>query len=222
MSIVKNPILLPLQRLIGIAPNPKPVVLDDDNISLVLPMVPDITRRSRSGPSGGWFQGVLENVHSGADDEKVNINPYLPGLFAQAPYPASVGVDFDIWLAGASLVQNSGTAALTGAMLSMNVPTHALGWGKDDAGVAVTATPGFPLALWDSQDSSVNAPPGGNIVCLTAGGELTYQPIGIRLPHSLEPGTTLVFDSTSSGAAEFRLIMLLGLFPAGLGQDVVT
>jgi len=222
MAFVKNPILLPLQKLIGISPSPKPVVLDDENISLVLPMVPEITRRSQAhGPTGGWFQGVLECVHSGADDERANINPYEAGASAVPPYPAIIESEFDLWLLGASLIQSSGAAALTGGMLSINVPTHALGWGEDDVSAPVTDSPAIPLALWDALDSTVNAPVGGDLVALTVGAKLVWQPIGIRLPRGAGAGA-IALDTTSSGIATFQCLMLIGLFPAALGQDVVA
>jgi len=216
MALIKgNPLRL-VQKLFGLGSNQLAgrTNLDDGDVTQVL-SINDITRRAEVA----WFQGVLENVHSGADDERSTLDPYNPGANAVAPYPAFVDETLDVWLLGVSLLQNSGTAALTGAQLTMNVPTFSLGWGVDDAGDPVTASPGFPLAIFDSQDSSVAAPAGNNLVCLTAGGELPFLPVRVRLPRG---GAFLVFDSTSSGAAEFRMLMLLGLFPVALGQDVVT
>ena len=45
---------------------------------------------------------------------------------------------------------------------------------------------------------------------------LNYQPINLRLPR----GTNLVFSSEAAAAAEFQMLCILGLYPAGMGQDV--
>lgn len=215
MSIVKNPILLPLQRLIGITPTPKPVVLDDDTISLVMPMVPDITRRSRaSGPTGGWFIGVLENVHSAGDDEASSIDPYSPGASAFAPYPAIVEPGFDVWLLTISGLRSSGAGGLAGAVMTVNPPDNAQGWGQDDLLAPVASGVGAKLALFDTiftGTAGVSSPPMMNSKTL----ETCYYP-KLRIPR----GSKIQFNSTSAAAAEFQAVFILGLFPEGLGQDI--
>lgn len=214
MSFVKNPILLPLQKLVGISPTPQPVVLDDTNISLTMPLVPDITRRSRaSGPTGGWFEGVLENVHSAADDERSSITPYTAGVDAVAPYPTSVGDEFDLWLIGVAGQQSVQAPRLTIATLSMGIPTHAQGFGRDDAGAPLIVSPAIQVARFDS----VVASSANNDAMVTEAGN-TYIPLNLRIPR----GSRLTFDSTASAAATFQILMIIGLFPAGLGQDCAS
>jgi len=212
MTLIKNPVLLSLQSLIGIAPSPKPVVLDDENVSLTLPLVPDISRRSRVlAGTQGWFQGVLENVHSAADDENVGLQPYNLGIAAIPPFPAIVGPEFDIHIAGASMLRTSGTGALTIGSLSINVLPQNQGFGLDDAGAVVVATPSIFLARFDAiQATQASSDPG-----ITEQG-LYYQPINMRLPR----GASLSFASTSAAAATYQMLVMFGLFPAGLGQDV--
>ena len=215
MTIIKNAVLLPIQRLIGKASIPIPVVLDDASISLVLPIVPDIARRSLSSlPTGGWFQGILENVHSAADDEFSSIDPYAAGVDAVAPYPASISDDFDVWLAGVGGARSSGAGGLTGALLGINPVNHQQGWGRDDAGAPVTGSPMFRIAFFDGLETAAVS---SQDPFKTPQGEV-WVPVGLRIAR----GATLTFQSTSAAAAEFQAIFLIGLFPAGLGQDVVA
>jgi len=215
MSLVKNPILSTLQRMVGISPSPQPVVLDDANISLTLPLVPHVTRRSLAGIESGWFLGITENVHSGADAESSFIDPYNPGDLAVAPYPGVVPDDFDVWVLGVAGVRSSGVGDLTGAIFSLNPADTSQGWGIDDAGAAVIGSLAIKIAFFDTLEETVTAVVSSAM--LTEAG-LTYQPVGIRVPR----GGLLGFDTESVAAAEFQGQWLIGLFPAGLGQDVVT
>ena len=106
MSLIKNALLLPIQHLIGQAPAPTPAVVDDDSVSLVLPVVPNIARRSlASQPTGGWFTGLLENNHVSDDAIISTANVYNIGDDAVAPWPAPVPNEFDVWLLGVFGIQ---------------------------------------------------------------------------------------------------------------------
>jgi len=216
MAIIKNAILSPIQRLIGMAPSPSPTVLDDDSVSLTMPIVPHIARRSLVGkPNGGWFEGVLENVHSGADDEQSSINPYAAGLDAVPPYPMAINDNFDIWLIAVMGRRSSGAGGLTGAIMTIDPPTHSQGWGRDDVGAPVVGSPPMRVAFFDGVEETVAGITPSPMI--TEQG-LLLQPINLRIPHD----ALLTFHSTSAAAAEFQAIFLVGLFPAGLGQDIAT
>jgi len=216
MTIVKNPLLGSLQTLIGISPAPVPLVLDESNISLVLPIVPDIARRSQQiGPLGGWFQGVLENVHSGADGEASNMDPYNPGASAVGAYPPVIPDGYDVWLMAVGGERSSGSGGLTGALMSMNPAPAAQGWGQDDQAAPVIATPRFYVARFDALSETVTVV--ANDPMITEAGE-TFVHVGLRIPR----GGFIGFHSESAAAAEFQAIFIMGLFPAGLGQDVLT
>lgn len=215
MAIIKNAILLPIQRLIGIAPASQETVVDTSSVSLTFPIVPDIARRSLSSqPTGGWFQGVLENVHSSADDELSSIDPYLAAADAVPPYPTAISNDFDVWILSIALRRSSGSGGLTGALISINPGPFQQCWGRDDSGAPVVATPPINLAFFDSinEDTAVSTDPG-----VTVAGD-TIVHANMRIAR----GTTILFNSTSAAAAEFQALFIIGLFPAGLGQDVVT
>ncbi len=218
MAEIKTGILGPIQQLIG-SPALGGVVLDDDSVTQTLPVVPDIARRGAAqGSTGGWFLGILENVHSAGDNEDSNINPYEAGLNAAgSAWPPTVPPGFDVWVLGVSGHRSVGTGGLTMAMMGYNAANNgpAFGWGKDDAGAAVApVTPTIFLARFDALEEGaaglVQDP------MITEQG-LTFQPIRMRLPRA----GTLSFFTTSAAAAEFQAMFLMGLFPAALGQDIL-
>lgn len=214
MTIVKNPILKALQDIVGIAPEPAPLVIDTGNASLTVPILPDLARYSLSGPDGGFITGVMENVHSAADDERSQLDPYIAGAAALGSFPSPVPAGFDLWLLSASLTHSGGAAAvLVGALLAFN-PGPERGWGIDDAGAQVTATPRINMVFWDTLNTDTA---GTNGVGLTEQG-LPFTKIGVRLPR----GGNLIFDSTTAGATELSVIVIMQLVPSALGQDIVT
>jgi len=216
MSVISNNLLAAVQALIGGATGSGITVLEDDSVTQTLPIVPEIARRSLAiGNIGGWVLAVLENVHSGADFEQSSINLYNPAAAAiRPPYPGPVPLNTDVWMLGCSLIRNSGAGGLTGGLLGLNPPTLSQGLGIDDAGVALITTPIMTLAHFVGVDETLSS---GNAFGETDQG-LTYVPINLRIPR----GGTLVFSSEAAAAAEFQLLVVLGLFPAGMGQDVVT
>jgi len=215
MSLVTNSLLRIVQKMIGGSGSTGPTVLDDGHITQVMNVVPEIARRGLSvGNIGGWFVGVLRNIHSGADAEQSSILPYAPGAFNTGAYPSPVPAGFDIWLLGVCGIRSTGVGDLTGAHMGINPPTSSQGFGVNDLGVAVVTTPIMTVARFDVLDEAVTISGG---VMITEQG-LTYQPVNIRLAR----GNTLVFNSESAGAAEFDALFLMGLFPEGLGQDVAS
>ncbi len=217
MSQVTNSLLGLVQKLIGGAPGSGVTNLDDENLTQVLPIVPDIGRRGLTiGNIGGWHVGILENGHAGDDGEVSSILPYRPADDNVAPYPSPVPDGFDVWLLGIAGRRVSGTGTLAGADMGLNVPTAGQGWGVDDEGASVLATPIIQLAKFDGIDTSIGP---SNDPMITEGGQYFVR-VGLRVPR----GGTLVFASESGGAAAvvFHAMFVLGLFPAGLGQDVVT
>jgi len=216
MSLVKNPILNILQSMIGISPTPGPVVLDDDSISLTLPVVPHVTRRSLAGIRTGWYQFVMENVHSAADDEQSTIDPYNAGVSATAPYPTAVPEDFDIWILRAQGLRTAGAGTLVEGWLRYGLPNESLGVGIEDDGTVIVLSSNYTFARF----TDVVAAPGGlsNDMLVDANGDPSIL-VGTRLPRNC----TINFATTSGTAsATFRALMTIGLFPAALGQDVVT
>jgi len=219
VTLLKNPLAKIVQDLIG-APGSGVIDVDTGSVDQTLPLVPDIGRRGLAiGPTGGWFSCVLENIHSGADDEVSDINPYQPGAAAgPGAYPASVPRGIDVWLAGVAGHRDGAGGDLVMASMGYNPSNNnaAFGWGEDDAGAPTTpTTPSIQLARFDDLEDTIalmTSPP-----MITEQG-LHYQPLNLRLPRD----GVLNFFSESGAAAAFQAIFIIGLFPAGLGQDIAT
>lgn len=218
MSIIKNAILLPIQHLIGQAPAPSPAVVDDDSVSLTLPIVPNIARRSlASQPTGGWFTGLLENNHVSDDAIISTINVYNTGDDTVPPWPAPVPAEFDIWLLGCFGIHSSGSGGLSEALMGFNPANFTQGWGRDQAGVLTVSSPRLHVARFDAIGGGAT---GSSDPPLITEQGATYVAVNMRIPR----GTNLSFQTLSTGAAVvvFTAIFLLGLFPSAMGQDVVT
>lgn len=221
MSRIINAALGPIQTLIGGSQGGAAFTeLDDQGVTQTLPIVPDIARRGLSqGSTGGWFLGILENVHALGDGEQSSIDPYNPGDdSAGGAYPASVPPQLEVWLCGISGFRSVGNGGLTMAMMGYNPSNNgpAFGWGRDDQGASVApVTPNTIFARFDdlsTEVTQITQPP-----MITERGD-TFVRVNMRLPRA----GVLNFFSESAAAAEFQAVFLLGLFPIALGQDVLT
>ena len=209
MAFVKNPILLPLQNLIGLAPAPHPLILDDQNISLTLPLIPDITRRSRTqAPSTGLYSCQMQTEHSAAGSLTTVINPYAPQN-PGAIWPSDVPEDFDAWVIGANIALVDGDIVdLDDASLEINpLDDSARGWTVSTGGGAIAGNLSFTqIAHWDQADM-VDASRKKGI----------WRPLNLRFRR----GDRLQFITKSNLAGDLDIVcaMIWALFPAGLGQD---
>lgn len=212
MSLVRDFIGAPIEQ-----EDAGQATVDLQNISGVISLVPDLGRRAAViGSQSGCFQGILENVHSGADGERSEIDPYNAGADAVAPYPTNISAEYDLWLLGVNLIQTVGAGTLlTEAMILINPATFSQGFGRDDAGAPVVAARAIVVARFTSVVNAVTDL--GAEHGITAEG-LCYQTVNMRIPR----GATISHSSESSAAAEFQAVLTMGLFPAGLGQDCVT
>lgn len=184
--------------------------LEDGHVDQALDVGP-IVRRSRTlAGSGGIFTARLRNTHPAADSRTAILLPYLSGTAAIAPFPSPIPEQFDVWLLLASISQVSGTGTLSAAM-TLNIPASQMAMSTVGAGTAALAA--MTLAFWDAlitEDVEFGLLNG-------ARGPLSRP--GLRLPRS--PALEIEFASTSSAAATFELLLLLGVFPVALGQDVL-
>jgi len=193
--------------------------LDADNLSQTVPIIPEIVRRSLTeANAGGWNEGLLVNEHTDAETLESTIDPYEPGAASVAPYPASVPLGWDVWLLGVSAVRvdSAGTGAYSTAMLALNPGANSQSWGIDDSGVAVAGGPRIMLARFDG-GLDVNLV-GVNPPLLTEAGE-TFVPLGVRVPRQ---ASAIEWHSDSVATCTLRAHIILGLFPEGLGQDVMA
>ena len=211
--------LTALNRILGLAGagSSGETVLEDDSVVQVLDILP-IARRSRTpGVSTGMFICILENDHAGADDEQSTIDPYIPGVMINPTggYPAAVPAGFDIWITGICVMRATGVGDLTGGQIDLQSADSAMGWGVDDTATIVTAVSSPVLAAFAVFNTLTN---GGNKYAA----EIGTGRLRAKLAQRVRRGQQIRFNSTSGGALNVVAILEVGLFPAGLGQDVVT
>lgn len=188
---------------------------DDGILQQSLDVAPLVRRGGTIIPTDGMFTAVMETIHAAANTQTATQTPYdLPvpapvGSFIQSPYPFPIGPEFDLWLLSADVNVQSGTGT-TDAGLTVIYPAALDGWGN----VAAPGARGMFYGVWDTE---VAVGPG---IQLAEVG--TDKLSAIWNPVRLPRGGTLRFRTVSTGIVTFRCTLLLGLFPAGLGQDVVS
>ncbi len=169
-----------------------------------------LIRRGRTlAGTSGMFQFVLTNVHTGATTLTTTLRPYNQATNVTAPFPAPVPRHFDLWYFGAQAIRLSGTGTVVGELVLGNIQ---LGIGENDSGVAVGAG-GIIMATWDSLSGAIS----GSNALLLSGIGAPFQGMRIRHPRS---ATDLQWTTVSSATSSYRCQVIVGLFPAGLGQDL--
>lgn len=214
MREVRSDALDAIGRALGLSgPVRGTVQFTDGILEQVIDVAPLIRRGRTQAATDGIYTAVLQNVHAAANTQTSTVSPYdVAAADAIAPYPAPMPAGFDIWLISAYLEQDSGSGTLSAALI-VNFRDQQQGWGRNQAGAAVVATGTQLLAFWDALATQTR-----EFGILNELG--IWKKIGLRLPA--DSATDLVFSSTSSAAATFSLHLLLGVFPIGLGQDVLV
>ena len=189
-------------------------LIDSDNVSLIKG-IDDVVRRSRTpGFTTGWFHCVLQNVHAAAGTLNSNIDPYNPGAAVSfAPYPATVRRGFDFWILTASIRRTAGAGTLDGAQLFVDPTGIQQGWGRNNSGTVISTHTAIPIGRWGSLDLSTGVDTG---IAGDGGGMISPR---LRIGR----GALLSFSSdVAAASATITLLMLCGLFPEALGQDVAS
>jgi len=223
MGLIDGLQLSTAQRIMGQTQNQLTGVthLDADHVQYTVPLAPELLRRSLSAStSTGLFLGIMENVHSGADDEACTFDPYIPDVFgagvAQNGYPSPVPAGFDFWVINATLLRTSGAGSVTAVLRQRSDLGFAVGWGIDDVQAPVVGSTSAPVMCHWTGFDAVAA--GTEPVGLETG---TGKAYAIPLMTRIRRGMLLVLSTTSSAAVEVQAIITCGLFPEGLGQDVI-
>lgn len=207
-----------LNRALGLAgPGSGQTDLEDGELIQTID-TQGIIRRSRgiASTSGGWFTGIMENVHtSGSTNKSTRINIYTTVF--QPPLPAAgqiIPQGYDWWLIGAGLKGTSGTASnFTDGALLLDCGGGLTGFFEDDSSATTPAQEAIiPLVRWDDLVTI-----GGSVIGLREDGNV-WTPINLRIPQHVTP--ILDFVSTATNAVTVRCNLIVGLFPAQLGQDV--
>ncbi|HIB68839.1 MAG TPA: hypothetical protein EYO33_28050 [Phycisphaerales bacterium] len=210
-----------LNRALGLAgPGSGQTTLEDGELIQTIDGG-QIARRSRgiASPLSGWFTGIMENDHgAGTTSLETRINPYTTVFQTQSPLPGAgqaISDAYDWWLIGLSLIQHgAGTASnFTNGCFVLDTGNAVTAFMEDDSSATAHAqNADFPMVMWDDL-----ATVGGLGVGIREDGNL-WTPLNLRIPQHSPP--IFSFRSTAANAITVRCNLLLGLFPAQLGQDV--
>jgi len=185
--------------------------LTDGTLGQNLDVTPIIRRGRTHGQSEGIYTAVLRNIHGSAETLVTTVDPFDVTTGRIAPYPGPMPDAFDIWLLAATIRQQTGTGTMVATLsIAVSGDPPSQGWGINDSGVAVVATPSMQIGFWDSV-VTVGGPEFG----ITEQGAPMVK-VGLRLRR----GWSVVFESVSSAVATFQMSLILGVFPAALGQDI--
>lgn len=211
-KLIDSDALGELNRALGLTGAGSQVTELMDGVVDQVMAINDVARRGRTlGPTSGFFTPTMRNVHTAADTEVTTVDPYNVGATgAVAPYPAVMPLQFDVWLIGASVRQVSGSGTLN-ATLSISQGTRQAGWGLDDSGSQILVSQPIRLAYWNT------------LVSVQTGFATLQGSNGPHLNRLLRLnrfGCDLIFTTVSSATATFDCQLILGVFPAGLGQDI--
>jgi len=186
--------------------------LEDGSVTQVVDINP-IVRRSRTiGRTTGIFNCVLENVHgAGATSESSSIDPYNAGGLNVNGYPQPVPDDMDVWVLRVSVFISVATGSnLTTADYFLRTAAEQQGLSSDDGGLAVSAAiKNLPRYHWDTVTTSGAVQNG-------ISGAFCYD-----VPERIRRGANFRFESVATNAVETQCVLVCGLFPIGLGQDVI-
>ncbi len=212
-KLIDSDALGELNRSLGLTGRGSQITeLMDGVVDQVVDINPAARRGRTLGPTSGIFTPTMRNVHTDAETLSTTVDPYSVGTTgAVAPYPPIMPVQFDIWLIGASVRVASGSGTLL-ATLSIIQGTTQQGFGLTDSGAQVLVSQAIRLAFWNATATVVTS----FGVLNTNNGPHWRGPI--RLNRN---GGTIVFSSVSSLTATFDCQLILGVFPAGLGQDIL-
>ncbi len=200
-------------------------VLDDKLVSQVLPVDYAARRGLTLTGSEGWFGSAFENEHAVAGALETTFNPWYPGGNVEGGLPQALRGIFDLWIYGAVLQRRSGAGTLDAAtfgLADINAPaggTQLLAFTNNNGNSSFQPIADWPLARWTgldeagAQDYGISTEHG------------VFQPINMRIRPgaATATGPAFTFKSTAgTAAATFQIYVFLGLFPPGLGQDIVT
>lgn len=200
-----------IAKVLGIG-NPatatSPVDFDDAVLQQVVDVLPTV-RRARTIPgTGGLFHGQVSQVHAGAGSLLSQVDPYelsATSLTAEGGYPDPVPDDFDVWLLGA--VGSAAVGVINTNLFSnclINLPNTGSAFGSSGGTI--------PYFMGDTE-----APISAAVAFIANSASPDMRQPAFRLTR----GTVLDLNSHAGAAGTVFWTIFLGLFPAGLGQDLL-
>lgn len=203
-----------LGRVLGISsPIPQRIEFQDELLQLVLEASPFV-RRARTGTRpgfGGFAHVILSTTHAAADTQTASVTPYTLANPSNG-WPAVVPASLDVWCLAWSAVRTGGAGDITFSDLFLSVPAS---FAANSGGAAQNIV----IQRW----GAVIATPSAGPFWLTVNdGRIGLRGRPFRVPagpNRSVDGSTITFRTVANAAGDFQCTLLLGLFPAGLGQD---
>ena len=222
-KVVKGDALGVVNKSLGLAGTGAPITeFNDGQLDQVIDVAPLIRRGRTIAGSTGIFRMVFENAHAGSGSLNSGWIPYETGTVgAIPPFPSDIKRGDEVWLlwAGCRQTAGSGAVAIEAAIFFGAVQQ---GFGIDDAGAAVVSVTAPIIARWNDVDAV-----SGQLLLRDATTGLFVQKLGIRVPPKGDIAVaggemTVTFDTTTDGVGTYELMLYVGVFPVGLGQDGVV
>lgn len=209
MMQVDGPALATIREALGLTGAGAQITEYPDGIvEQVLDIAPLIRRGRTTNQSSGLFSAIMANVHAGAGTLDLAIDPYNFVPNARSGWPQPVPPGFDVWLLRAGAFQLA-AAAVVDAMLYVAYPELQVAYGA-------YATYGSAQVIQAYNTAALGAVTVYGTSYLRA---LGTGVIGNRIQTRLPRGSTLGWQSNAGGIGTAAMFLVLGLFPAGLGQD---
>jgi len=166
-------------------------------------------RRGRTvANSEGIFTGQLINTHVAGASEFATVDPYNATSPAGAGYLNPVPRGYDVWVLGTWAYRLSG-AALVDAMIGLSYPATRYAFAGNAASMFAPLRSYLTTALGEATVA-------GTPYFRSFGDGLIQRYQAVRVPR----GASIFWSTTNAAAAAvYHAEMLIGLFPAALGQD---
>ena len=179
---------------------------DDGLLQQVFDTVPVIRRGRTIAGSEGIFAAAFANVHVGGTETSIDTTtePFNEAA-AAAGFPSPIPRGLDLWLLK-SFFTISTAGVFNDGMLRVTYPAAIAGFGL----LAVD----LPYAIYNAEVSAVGVIWGGSSL---QGTDLVVQGRPLRLHRQ----NRLELSTRAQSAVTVTCNLLLGLFPASLGQDIV-
>jgi hypothetical protein len=211
-----GPGLEPLRQSLGLIGVGAQVTEVTDGVAeLGIDVTPLIRRGQTLAASEGVFPFVFQNDHAAANNTlQTLVDPYAPAatITRGAGYPAILPPGYDVWVLWAYLLTSVNVGNFAGAQLGVEYSTLSTGLLSGAAPAAYR----IPLILSDTEDAVSTI---GTFLAENGSGLLSKR-LGVRVPR----GARILFESRTAGSAvatSYAAVGLLGIFPAGLGQDAI-
>lgn len=181
----------------------------DERLEQTLDIGPLVRRGLTHGAAEGLYSANIRNTHSGAEGNVATVvDPWELGIAAKQPFPTPIPAVLDLWLIGFNAINVSTPAVFDSAFFDLAMPVVAQAFG--------TATTNVTVAGWGGEKTLAGTV---HLIVHSNSPQLIFTRPAIRVPRA----ATFRFHTRNVGATApvYQLNMLLGLFPAALGQDAV-